>query len=197
MKYKSVEKYLSKNKENKKKNPLYKFLTRFFICLLILLACLIYIKQDKTASSKLYNFLYKNNISLSSLNNWYQKNFGDILPFQSITKDKEQQVFNETLKYKSTSIYKDGAKLEVEENYLVPVLESGIVVFEGTKDDYGKTIIIEQVDGLDVWYGNLKNVNVKLYDYCQKGEFLGEANKNLYMVFQKEGKYLDYKNYLK
>ena len=197
MKYKSIEKYLSKKEKKPKKNKLYNFLIKLFICILILLACLIYLKQDKTANNKLYNFLYKNNISLSSLNNWYQKKFGDILPFQSITKNKEQQVFSETLKYKSASIYKDGVKLEVEENYLVPVLESGIVVFEGNKDDYGKTIIIEQIDGIDVWYGNLKNVNVNLYDYCQKGEFLGEANKNLYMVFQKEGKYLNYKNYIK
>ena len=80
---------------------------------------------------------------------------------------------------------------------MVPVIESGIVVFIGDKDDYGKTVIIEQVDGVDTWYGNVDNINVSLYDYVSKGEFLAEANNSFYMVFQKDGKYLNYKDYIK
>ena len=66
--------------------------------------------------------------------------------------------------YKDASIYKKGVKLNVDDNYLVPIIESGIVVFIGNKDDYGKTVIIEQVDGVNVWYGNIDNINVSFSD---------------------------------
>ena len=72
--------------------------------------------------------------------------FGDILPFQNIVKDNTKLVFNENLVYEDASVYKDGVKLKVDSNYLVPIIESGIVVFIGEKDDYGKTVIIEQVE---------------------------------------------------
>ena len=92
---------------------------------------------------------------------------------------------------------KDGVMLTVEENYMVPTLESGIVVFMGEKDGYGTTVIIEQIDGVDVWYSNIKTNDIKMYDYIEKGSLIGETNgKKLYMVFQKEGAYLDYKKYL-
>ena len=41
------------------------------------------------------------------------------------------------------------------------------------------------------------NINVSLYDYVSKGEFLAEASKSFYMVFQKNGKFLKYQDYLK
>lgn len=199
MKYKSVEKFLNKNGNNKnsEKSFIYKFFIRFFMCVIILLIGLIYIKNNEEASLKVHDFLYKNNINVASINNWYKKHFGDIMPFENIVKENTKLVFNENLVYNDASIYKDGVKLNVEENYLVPIIESGIVVFIGNKDNYGKTVIIEQVDGVDVWYGNVDNINVSLYDYVTKGEFLAEANKSFYMVFQKDGKYLNYKDYLK
>ena len=48
-----------------------------------------------------------------------------------------------------------------------------------------------------MWYGNLDNVNVNLYDYVEKGSLLGEVkDTNLYLVYQKDGKYVDYKEYI-
>ena len=170
---------------------------RVFVCVLLVLALLIFLKYDKNNKQIIYKYLYENNINFATLNNWYQKHFGDILPFQNIVKDNTKLVFNEDLVYKDASVYKDGVKLNVDSNYLVPIIESGIVVFIGDKDDYGKTVIIQQVDGVDVWYGNVDNINVSLYDYVSKGEFLAEANNSFYMVFQKNGKYIKYQDYLK
>ena len=80
---------------------------------------------------------------------------------------------------------------------MVPTLESGIVVFIGEKEGYGSTVIIEQVDGIDVWYSNIKANNIKMYDYIEKGSLIGEVKgKKLYMVFQKDGAFLDYKKYI-
>ena len=67
----------------------------------------------------------------------------------------------------------------------------------GEKEGYGNTVIIEQVNGIDVWYANIKSNDIKMYDYIEKGNLIGEANgKKLYMVFQKQGVYLDYKEYI-
>ena len=80
---------------------------------------------------------------------------------------------------------------------MVPTIESGIVVFIGEKEKIGKTIIIEQVNGIDTFYSNINFNNLKLYDYVEKGELLGEVKNNeLYLTFQKDGKYLDYKKYV-
>ena len=198
MKYKSVEKYLNKNKKNKSsKSFISKLIFRIFICAIIILVGLIFLKYDKNNKQIVYKYLSENNINFATINNWYQEHFGDIVPFQNLVKDNTQLVFNESLVYKDASVYKNGVKLNVDENYLVPIIESGIVIFIGNKDDYGQTVIIEQVDGVDTWYGNIDNINVSLYDYVSKGEFLAEANKSFYMVFQKEGKYLKYQEYLK
>ena len=65
-------------------------------------------------------------------------------------------------------------------------------------DNYNNTIIIEGIDGVDIWYGNIKNNNVKLYDYVNRGEFLGEVNDNkLYLVFEKNKEYLSFEDYFK
>ena len=80
---------------------------------------------------------------------------------------------------------------------MVPVLESGIIIYIGEKKDLGNTIIIEQVNGIDVYYSNVLLKNKKLYDYLEKGELLGEVEEDeLYLAFQRKGEFLDYQNYL-
>ena len=199
MEYKSIEKYLKKgsNKDKKKKNRFYSFSIKFFVCTIIVLLGLIFIKGDSSLKSNLKNFLNSHNIPVSKINDFYKKHFGDILPFQSIAKDNTKLVFNEDLSYKDATKYKDGVRLSVDSSYLIPNLKDGIVIFIGNKDDYGKTIIIEQTDGVNVWYGNVTNINVSTYDYVNKGEFLAEAKNSFYMAFEKDGKFLDYKNYIK
>ena len=65
------------------------------------------------------------------------------------------------------------------------------------KDNYGKTIIVQGIDGVDIWYGNVMDTDIKLYDYIEKGNMLGSTKDNvLYLVFQKGGKFLDYKKYI-
>lgn len=197
--YKSVAKLLGKQKEKTGfKKFLSKLLIRLLICIVLLLIVLIILKIDKNSNQVIHQYLYEHNINFAGINKLYKKYFGDILPLESIAKDPDKQVFNEKITYEEASIYKNGVKLTTDKNYLVPILESGVVVFIGEKEDFKKTVIIQQVDGINVWYGDLTNLNVDLYDYVSKGEFLGETvNDNLYLLFEKDGKYLDYKDYLK
>ena len=196
--YKSVTKFLNKNEEKKTFKSIIKtLLYKVFICIIILLICLIVVKYDKNNKNIINNFLLKNDISFAKLNNLYEKYIGNILPFETKKNNNITSVFNEKFVYKDISIYKNGYKLEVDNDYYIPLIESGVVVFMGENKDYGKTVIIEQVDCVCVTYGNLSNLNVNLYDYVSKGEFLGSSNGSyLYLVFEKDGKYLKYNGFI-
>lgn len=150
-----------------------------------------------TFKDNFYRRVYNESFSFAKINNLYEKYFGSPLPFKDVFKSKTSTVFNEKLKYDNNEKYKEGVKLTVSKDYLVPILESGMVVFVGEKEGYGNTVIIQQMDGVDVWYGNVNNLNITLYDYVEKGSLLGEASsESLYLVFKKEGKILDYKKYI-
>lgn len=192
--------YNKKNKVKDDSSSKYKFLlrcaTKILICLIIFITLLIVVKVNPELKDKIYNVVYDNHFSFTYVNNLYKKYFGNILPFDNIV-PKEEPVFNEKLTYDEASLYKDGVILSVRNNYLVPVIESGIVVFIGEKESYGDTIIVQQIDGIDTWYSNVSLGDIKIYDYVEKGTLLGEVIDNkLYLVFQKEGKYLDYKDYI-
>lgn len=178
------------------KKSIRRFINRCLIVIILFLCCLILLKSNTTFKNKLIKYVYEDSIHFTKLKSIYEKYFGKILSVDKVL-PTEQKVFNEKIEYKKANIYKDGVELSVTEHYMIPVLESGIVVFIGEKEGYGNTVIIEQVNGVDVWYSNVKINDIKMYDYIEKGSLLGETlNNKLYMVFQKEGKYLDYKEYI-
>lgn len=178
-----------------KKNMCTSFFTKIFVSVILMLIILILIKSSNSFKNEFYKKVYGSNFSFSYFNNIYNKYIGN-LNFVDTVK-KAETVFNETLNYKSKEKYLDGVKLTVENNYLVPISESGIVVFIGNKEGYNNTVIIQRIDGIDEWYGNIENANVKLYDYVKKGELLGEVNTNLYLIYKKDGNVLNYEEYLK
>ncbi len=190
------KKYLIKNKEeNKVKKYLKGLLIRTGIAIAIFLSFAIIYKSNDNLKNKIHKYLYTENISFTKIKKIYNKYLGGIIPLKKEV--NTEQVFSEKLKYNNISIYHDGIKLEVSDNYLVPALKEGMVLFIGDKDNYGKTIIIEDLNGIYYWYGNINTTSLKLYDYVEEGSFIGEADKTLYMVFSKDDKYLNYEEYLK
>lgn len=80
--------------------------------------------------------MYENNFSFSKINKLYKSYFGTPIPFKEIIDKKtEETVFNEKLSYNSKTKYYDGVKLNVSNNYLVPVIKSGMVVYIGNKEN--------------------------------------------------------------
>ena len=172
------------------------FLNRFMITVILLLSVLILIKNQKDFKNTVIEKIYTQSFQFTKAKEFYEKYFGSILSADKIIPE-EESVFNEKLSYNASNVYKDGVKLTVENQYLVPALESGIVVFMGEKEGYGTTVIIQQINGIDVWYANMDAKDIKMYDYVKKGTLIGQTKtKNLYLVFQKEGKYLNYKEYI-
>lgn len=191
---------MDKRKVIKKKLVLKKsirsFISRVLLTIAIFLFGMILVKSDVSFKNKILDNVYNKQFKFVQLGEIYQKYFGNILSIDKVLVD-EKPVFQEKLSYLKSSKYKDGVKLTVDENYMVPILESGIVIFLGEKEGYGNTVVVEQVDGIDVYYSNVSVSNIKLYDYVEKGELLGEAqDKKLYLLFQKDGKFLDYKEYI-
>lgn len=179
----------------KKSNTGTIFFIKLLISIIITLIVLILIKSSSNFKSMFYKNVYSDNIQFTKLKEVYNKYIGNSNIFDSVV--KTETVFNEELSYKSKENYLDGVKLVVDSNYLVPINESGIVVFIGEKENYGNTVIIQRIDGIDEWYGNIDSVNVKLYDYVKEGELLGEVNNSLYLIYKKDGKVLNYEEYLK
>lgn len=174
------------------KNSIYKALT---VIVVVVFGSLITSKNEKI-KAEVYENVYKNNINFAEIKSIYTNYIGSVLPFENIIKEKE--VFNENLRYKELSSYDNGIKLTLENNYSIPILNDGIVIFIGNKDNLNKTVIIEDDEGVDTYYGNLDTINVKLYDYVSKNDLLGTASSNkLYLLFEKDNKYLDYKEFLK
>ena len=186
-----IEDYIKSR--SKKKSKFKIFVLRALTLSLIFLVTIIAIKKDDNIKKWLSDEVLSKNFSFYKVKNFYSKYFGGILPFDKLL--DTTPVFSEKLQYSEISKYNDGISLTVNNNYLVPVQYSGIVIFVGEKENYGNTIIIES-DDITIWYSNI-NSNVKLYDEVIKGEYLGETTSDkLYLVFQKDGKIVDYKEYI-
>lgn len=170
---------------------------RSMVVIVLFLALAILSKANPTYKDLIVSNIYERNISFAKIKKLYNKYLGGIAPLDKAI-EKEITVFNEELSYEEASIYHDGVKLIVANNYLVPIQAEGMVVYIGEKENYGNVVIIEGVDGIDIWYGNMEKISPKLYDYVEKNAYLGTTKDNtLYLAYQKDGKFLDYKEYLK
>ncbi len=182
-------------KKIKKVSFMSKCFSKFLVCIVLLLGILIALKTSPSLRENLYKYVFKDNFSFGQVNTVYEKLFGASLPFTGT--EQTALVSSAKIEYDEASDYKDGAMLKVSENYVIPVIKSGIVVFAGEKDGYGNTVVVQQGDGIEVWYANIKDIKVSMYDYLKAGDIVGEVDgTKLYLVFTKEGEILDYKKYI-
>lgn len=169
------------------------FISKTLITIIITLILLIIMKSNSCFKTNFYKYVYDTNFSFTKISNLYNKYFGNIIEIPTY---KEETVFNEKINYQDKEPYLDGVKLKVDKNYSVINQEKGMVVYIGKKENYGNVIIIEQTNGIDVWYGNIENVDVILYDYVEAGKVLGEVHDYLYLVYKKDGNTLNYEDYI-
>lgn len=188
---------LKKINEEKIIKYLRSLILRTLTVIVLFLILAIISKSNTTYKDLIVSNLYEKNISFAKVKNLYTKYLGGIIPLEKVSPEITP-VFNEKLEYTNESIFYDGVKLEVMNNYLVPIIKEGMVVYIGEKENYGNVIIIEGIDGVEIWYGNIETTSVKLYDYVESGNYLGETKDNyLYLAYSKDGKFLNYKECLK
>lgn len=173
------------------KKSIRNIINKVLVTTIILLIGMILVKNNETLKEKIKENLYEKSFPFQKMKNIYETYFGNLLSVEKTLK-KEETVMSEKIAYQKIEPYKKGIKLIVSENYMVPILESGVVVYIGEN-----TTVIEQTDGTDTTYSNVILNNIKLYDYLEKGELIGEVkDQTLFLSFQRKGEYLDYKEYL-
>ena len=192
MKYKCLEKI---KPTNQKKGKIVHFVNKCLSAILIGLISLIVMEYSPKFKKFMQDEVLGKNISFGFLGNVYNKYFGKVIPTSK--DDNVVDVFNEKIVYDKIENYLDGANLTVSKNYLVPAINSGVVVYIGEKENIGKVIVVEQTDKTTITYGNILNTSLKLYDYIEKGSFVGEVNETtLYLSIVKDNSYLDITSYL-
>lgn len=186
-----------RNNSNILKSKYISFLfTRTLLAIIVILISAIYVNMNDKNLKNYKEKFFEKSLSFNKISKTYNKIFGKSLPIE-IEKGTTKTVFNDGLSYSKIDKYENGFKLDMT-NSAVTSLYDGIVVFIGNKDNYNNTIIVQGSDGVDIWYGNVSNVSVTLYDYIPKDTIIGESvNDTLYLVFNKENEYLGYEEYLK
>lgn len=175
-------------------NKFYIFFSRCLITGIIVIVLLIGFKKSSSFKSFFYKKFLSTNFNFSYVNNVCKKYFGSSIPFSDYI--KSEPVFSEKLSYDGYDSYLDGVSLNVISDYMVPVINPGLVVFVGDKENYGKTVIVKDSDGVDTWYSNLSSVSIKLYEYVGSGDVIGGCSNKLYLVFKKDGNVLDFKKFI-
>lgn len=166
-------------------------ITRTLLSVIIFFVATILANTTDFGNHFIREVVLKENMSFTGIANIYNKYLGNVIPFENLMKD-DQTVFSEKFSYEKITNYKDGYELQVKKNYLVPVINSGIVVFVGEKEGYGNTVIIQGIDEVDYWYSNVTNLSCSLYDYVSKGNFLGTVDGDkMYLTFKKGSEYLE------
>ncbi len=169
-----------------------KYISKILLSIIFFLLCVIYLKIDSNNINTFKSIVFDNSLSFNKVCNIYNKYFGDVIPITQ----KDKQVFKETLGNNLMDNYLNGKIINVDSDYLVSAINSGVVVFIGNKDGYNNTIIIQGIDGVDIWYGNVVDYTVNLYDYVNKGDIISKVNDNkLYLVLVKNNTYINYEDY--
>lgn len=194
------ESFSSKKKEKKKLSGflkiLYGFLIKTLIVAVIFLISLIFVKKSDKNKEIIKKTVYKNSISFAKIYGIYKDYLGDVVPFKNIFKNNVKLASSDKISYEKIEKEGNGYTLTVSDDYALQSLKSGIVIETKKDDKYNNIIKIQDKNGLNITYGYLNDLNVKLYDYVEKGEILGRCSKKVYLIFEKKDKYLSYEKYL-
>lgn len=192
-----IKEYLdnSKDKSSIKVKLLSKrIVSKLLLSIIFLLVSIILINKNNNVKEFYQKNIYTNSWSFTKFNSLYNKYFGSLVKDYQVP--DTGSVFNETLSYSHIEDYLNGSILSVSNNYLVPVIESGIIVYLGDKDALKNTCIVQGVDGVDIWYSNIDISKLTLMDYVNKGEFLSTTlSDKLYLTLERGNEYIKYEDY--
>ena len=152
-------------------------ISRVLITVIFVLGSIIFTNVSDDNKALYQKYVLEDSLEFTKINELYQRIFGDVT-------------------YTNIEPFKNGVKLTVDMNEAISVIASGIVVFIGEKEDLGNTIIIQGNDGVDIWYSNITENDIKVYDYVEAGSILGSSNsENIYITINKDGEFINYEEY--
>lgn len=195
-----IENYLNHKKISKFNPKVQKYLSnllsKFLLSIIFLMVSIILIKSNSNIKNFYQEDILTKQINFTKFNDFYTKYFGNILPDYTVPSVPTQMASNTEFDYNNGTPYLNGTKLETTENYPVPIITSGIIVFLGEKDSLGPTCIVQGVDGIDIWYSHIDTSSLNLYDYVTEGKILAPTESNyFYLTIDSNGNYLTYDTY--
>lgn len=142
---------------------------------------------------------------------WYERQFGGaptLLPALNPVKQEEAQKVTADSKHyfapvkgKVIAPYETshvGVTLETKSEAIVAAIDTGLVVYAGSKEDTGYTVIIRHTNGMQSVYGWVEQGRVELNDWIKGGETIGTVSKNsskqsgyLYFAVSKDNKFVN------
>lgn len=195
---KSHKKRIKKETNDKKKsfNYLKCLISRTLIAIIFLLMGIIFYKIDTSNKELINKYLYEDNWNFINVKNIFEDKIGKIIP---VSKTNSELVMSNGDFTTNPYDYKNDLTIfSLKEDTNITALCGGIVVFMGNKDNLGNTIIIQGNDGIDIWYSNITNSNISLYDYVDKNTIIGESvNKSITLKISKNGNFISYEEYIK
>lgn len=183
-------KYYKKVFKSKNRNGL--LLTKFLLSVILVLSCLSICNVSSNFKKIFTRNVLEDNINFSSFHKLYDKIIGDFNPEDTVVVADEVNSIHQLSKEKIDDSY----KIFVGNDFVVDFLKSGIIVYNGDKDNLGNTVIVQGNDGVDIWYSNVSMSEYSLYDYVREGEILGNSvEENIFITIMKDGKALNYEDY--
>lgn len=173
----------------KTNHPLFKkeiFLFKVLASACLFLVVAIMFKNDAALFEKPKAFVadaMDKNFQFATVIHWYEEQFGQ--SFALLPKQKQNEELAEETQPSLPATGKvlqefeqDGQKISIETNMneKVEASNGGVVEFIGEKPGFGQTVIIQHADQSQTWYGNLAEIDVKAYDYVEKGAEVGQAD---------------------
>lgn len=172
------------------------WISKLLISIIIVLSSLIVTNFNSDIKDLFKENVLESNISFSKLNKLYQKYIGEFIKSDSgevLVANNDNELNNQDIKEEDGSYI-----IEVDKDYPINFMASGIIVYIGEKDDLGNTVIVQGNDGVDLWYSNIFVSDYSLYDYVKKGDILGSTNSEyLKLTIMKDGTKLSYDEYFK
>ncbi len=156
-------------KESKKISNIF---SKILLSIIFILLSCIYINLKENNLQTYKKVVLEDNLSFTKINNLVQKTFGNIM---TNLKTNEAVEVNNEINLKERVPYQEGYQIKTTKDAPIEALKSGILVYLGEKENYGQTAIIQGVDGIDIWYGNITNVSLKLYDYVEENTIIASA----------------------
>lgn len=132
----------------------------------------------------------------TSFQQTYEQVFGSAIPFLYPKKENEQNVshlIGDEPFLVGTVIRKEqeGFWIELVNDHPLASTENGFILFVGYFQPFGKTVVIQQENGREMWLGHFEEINVSMYSFIHKGDTIGKVKDTLlYVAFKEEGQWI-------
>ncbi|PLT32404.1 M23 family metallopeptidase [Bacillus sp. V5-8f] len=198
---------------SEKDHPLFKkeyfyFKAMAALCLFLLIAVMFKHPSPKLDKARSYvEDAMTTEFQFASVSNWYEEKFGKpiaFLPEDTIPQGADEELDIEYALPATAKITEsfesngEGIILETGAEAKVEAMNQGVVIFAGSKEGLGKTIVIQHGDKSESWYGQLASVDVKLYQSVTKGREIGKVKKSedgtkgtFYLAIKKGDSFID------